>query len=362
MTAPQCQRLRELLIRSPYIVSSIKEVTFDIDIGPLDDCIGALDAMATILRFLKLEVLSLGAFSQNDKRDLPPVLCAAIAFSLSQPSISSLSLRCITLARIDFRNLFMHSQTLRHLSLSNVSCRPSDGEQSEGDLLSQPGIEEVVVELVDADILEWFGQAHCCGVNLTCLRSLTIVFDMDEARHGLINDMLRKAGPCLEDLSLRCVSGMSHLTCLSSCVDSREAERPLKDGICLNLACNPNLHSLRLNLAPNARYVASRCPPKWVLSTLEQFHSPVAIKELVLDIGIVDSMSFKRADYSRWRHMATALSRSSFPSLQCVRILATDYIVNLPLVEDLAIQAIKGLAVPWKIEITNNCESKVLGG
>lgn len=207
-TAHQCQRLRELVIRSSSIVSSIKEITFDVDIGLPSNCIGALDAMATILRFLKLEVLSLSASSQDDKRDLPPMLCEAIAFSLGQPSISSFRLRGLSLNKIDFQNLFIHSRALRHLSLSNVSCRPSDDEHSEGVLVFRPGIEELVVELEDARILEWFGQAQSC-VNLTCLRSLTIVYDMNEAQHELINVMLRRAGACLEDLCLRCVSGMS---------------------------------------------------------------------------------------------------------------------------------------------------------
>ncbi|KAG6888948.1 hypothetical protein C0995_004803 [Termitomyces sp. Mi166 len=166
---------------------------------------------------------------------------------------------------------------------------------------------------------------------------------MDEAKLDLINGMLKRAGPCLEDLYFRCIN-----------------ERPLKDGIRLNLNFNSNLRSLRLNLAPDARYVASRCPPKWVLSTLERFQSPVAIKQLVLDIGIVDSISFKRADYRRWRCMTMVLSREWFPSLQRVRILATDSVANLSLVEDLAMQAIQGLGVQWVIEMTDNDESNAL--
>ncbi|KAG6831434.1 hypothetical protein H0H92_010647 [Tricholoma furcatifolium] len=346
-THGQCYLLRNLLAGSSHIASFIKNVSFNVDIGAGDDPSEVVDAIAVTLGFLKLECLSLGTCSQDDlnARDLPPILREAISFSLGRTtSMRSLFLQSFSLSNTDFRKIFMHTPAVRHLSVSNISCNPVEREGVEETCVRRTFVEELVVELGDRSLLEWFCEPHCC-VSLTYLRSLTLVYDMDEAGHDLINKMLKNVGPSLENLHLKRVS-----------------ERPLKDGMQLDFMCNPNLRRLRLSLAPNTRYIPSRCPPKWVLTTLERLSSPTAIEVLTLDIGIVDSLSFKRGDYSSWRRMAVLLSRELFPSLQSVMVLAPELVLSLPLVEELATQVIQGVGVTWVLEISDNEESTVQVG
>ncbi|KAG6852678.1 hypothetical protein C0991_009961 [Blastosporella zonata] len=342
-TIKQCHQLYSLLTDSPHIATLIKEISFNLDVGILDK--PTLVVMDTTLRSLRLKSLSLGALCElldkSSLNDLPPILREAIAFSLGHASLSSLKLRSFAISNVDLHTLFMRAPGLRCLSLSNISSKQSNGEEDPVGQTST-SIEELVIESEDG-IFQWLCQPYC-SVDLACLRSLTIVDGIDDNKCGFIDAVLKNAGPSLESLYLRRVN-----------------ERPMKDGVCLDFTHISNLRSLHLNLAPDDRYLASRCPPKWVLSTLERMiPSPVTIEKLVLDIGIIDAWSFKRTDNGRWRQMAALLSSTSFPGLQCVRIAVIDPVTHLPVIEDLATQAIQGLGVVWAFEMVEMATNHIL--
>ncbi|KAG6915693.1 hypothetical protein DXG01_010421 [Tephrocybe rancida] len=349
----QCHQLHKLINESPPIGSLVKDIVFDVDIGRLDD--PTLEAIDAMLRFSRLERLVLGALSRNGVKpgDLPALIREAVAFNLRQASLCSLELRTCSVGDDDLQTIFMHAPNLRRLSLSNVDYKPSDGKEA---LIDRINVEELVVVSEDVGILDWLCRPYC-SVNVACLRSLTIIHDLKDGQCGPIDALLQKSGSSLESLFLKRVSGMSLLIPISEYTQTRGPDRHMKGGISLDLSHNSNLRSLRLNLAPNTRYILNRCPPQWVLSTLERIPSPVAIEELVLDIGIIESLSFKRTDYRQWRQMAAHLSSKKFPSLQCVRIITTDPVVYLPLVEDLATQAIQAVGVVWAFEVVQGGQS-----
>ncbi|KAG6821115.1 hypothetical protein H0H93_006454 [Arthromyces matolae] len=200
----QYQRLRNLVVQSSRISSFIRDISFNL--GTFDE--HTLDAMTTLLRFLKLESLSLGVCSQDDPhvRDLPPILSETMTVSLGH-AVTSFTLQSISLSRIDLQNLFSRASSLRHLSLLKVTCTSHAEAEAFDDGGACTMIEELVMEVEDSNLLEWFCQEHC-SVKLASLRSLTLVYDLEEDKHDLINEMLKRTGTALEDLHLKRSDGM----------------------------------------------------------------------------------------------------------------------------------------------------------
>ncbi|KAF5383028.1 hypothetical protein D9615_005088 [Tricholomella constricta] len=345
----QCLRLHELLLAVPHITHLIRCLDFRID-----DRASALLASSSLQLMNRLLYLTFvnghWTWPGDQPHELSAILLYPIAATLARNPITHVQLYGFSLCKADLQFLFAKAFSLKHLILENFTSIAFDNrplvEVSDGASVEQLESLHLILNRDSFMLCEWLCQPNC-SIDTTHLRSFIISYDPEHNHNCFepITRILRTAGPSLHELTIGRI---------------RPEPSTQLQSLPWNLAHNPSLRSLTLDLIPDIVYSPSHCPPRPLESAVSLLPRPSQIQELNLCLAMAncDFHTLRYSNHTGWQVLASSLTLEAFPMLQVVRVILTLPVDHLGMIEDLANREIVEFKMQWVLKFLDIREAR----